>query len=67
MISSEIIVGILTFMSVINYYFLSFEPEASTKYNFFNIFERAAEISRSAELSLKKFYILGSNMSVTTC
>ena len=32
-------VGILTFMSRINYQFLSFEPEFSTNFDYFNIYE----------------------------
>ena len=31
-------VGILTFMSRINYKLLSFEPEVSTKFDYFNIY-----------------------------
>ena len=34
------IVGILTFMSSINYKFLSFEPEFSTIFYYFNIYEQ---------------------------
>ena len=34
------IVGILTFMSRINYLFLSFEPEFSTNFYYFNIYEQ---------------------------
>ena len=34
------IVGILTFISRINYYFLSFEPEFSTNFDYFNIYEQ---------------------------
>ena len=36
--------------------FLSFEPEFSTNFDYFNIYERF-EISCSAELSLKKSFI----------
>ena len=34
------IVGILTFMSRINYWFLSFETEFSTIFDYFNIYEQ---------------------------
>ena len=34
------IVGILTFMSRINYQFLSFEPEFSTNFDYFNIYKQ---------------------------
>ena len=34
------IVGILTFISRINYWFLSFEPEFSTNFDYFNIYEQ---------------------------
>ena len=34
------IVGILTFMSRINYWFLSFETEFSTNFGYFNIYEQ---------------------------
>ena len=35
-----IIVGILTFMSTINYQFLRFEPEFSTNFDYFSIYEQ---------------------------
>ena len=34
------IVGILTFISRINYQFLRFEPEFSTKFDYFSIYEQ---------------------------
>ena len=34
------IIGILTFMSRINYWFLSFETEFSTFFDYFNIYEQ---------------------------
>ena len=45
------IVGILTFMSRINYWFLSFETEFSTNFDYFNIYE---QLKFHAQLSWKK-------------
>ena len=45
------IVGILTFMSRINYQILRYEPEFSTNFDYFSIYE---QLKFHAQLSLKK-------------
>ena len=39
-VKMPIIVGILTFMSRKNYYFLGFEPACSTKFDNFNFYQQ---------------------------
>ena len=46
------IVGILTFISRINYQFLSFETEFSTYFEYFNIYQQ--QLKFHTQLSLKK-------------
>ena len=48
------IVGILTFISRINYQFLRFEPEFSTNFDYFSIFE---QMKFHAQLSSKTSFI----------
>ena len=52
------IVGILTFISRINYSLMEFVPVFSTDFGYFTIYEQFKFHAQSAEMSTKKFYNL---------
>ena len=58
------VVGILTFMSGINYYFLSCEPEFSTNFGYFNIYE---QLKFYAQLSGISTFMSGINYYFLSC
>ena len=56
-------IGILTFISRINYYLMGFMPECSTDLNYFSIYELLKIHAQSAELSMKKSFITSGPVS----